>query len=512
MESSLELHHRLLSKIEGLARRVLEGNIRSAQDGWQFEVDLVRFQLEQQRAIADENAARREVNASMRKISSARLEDWKAQLQQCQDELRLIGERIVMYDHAYHVSRKLGDALAWILLDWTKIVPLMQAPSVPTADGHRVPEGHGLQGMLAVAELLYNIGIGFPLLHDITDSLRVGDITFVTRDCDPLTIEVKTHFKRSEGDRVVLGIEIYTAGPSERDERWDAINARLPQEVTVSPDVEADAHTTSLSSKLPEERLVRQLDGIGRAAAWQTAQPGQHFKLGERMEGVVLRLFSDKSVHHYDVVLELATKAKAAGFAGCVVDDAFVYAAVYRDSQLWSHDVDQTIIGTEIGAYLRSSNSIYLPEAEKNRLWVHDAYNAPPFVRPFFLYPLPPDLIVDMMWGRLRIFVCVNLGKLVAALRTVGLDADLPPNEEEFHRTFLPVSTEIHLLDNKRLGTRFHNLYYFGAQIMHEFLSLQGFVEQVSHLANTVVERAKGKDVYDVIFSSEDELTEENYN
>lgn len=56
VESSLELHHCLFSKIEGLTRRVLEGNIRSAQDGWQLEIDLVRFQLEQRRAIAKENA------------------------------------------------------------------------------------------------------------------------------------------------------------------------------------------------------------------------------------------------------------------------------------------------------------------------------------------------------------------------------------------------------------------------------------------------------------------------
>lgn len=41
-----------------------------------------------------------------------------------------------------------------------------------------------------MAEEMLRRGVGIPLLHDITDCLRVGNITFINPHKTPMTIEV----------------------------------------------------------------------------------------------------------------------------------------------------------------------------------------------------------------------------------------------------------------------------------------------------------------------------------
>jgi hypothetical protein len=55
-------------------------------------------------------------------------------------------------------------------------------------------QGHGAEGTLAIATGLSQRGWGFPLIHDITDVLRIGDITFIRPRQTPefVTVEVKT--------------------------------------------------------------------------------------------------------------------------------------------------------------------------------------------------------------------------------------------------------------------------------------------------------------------------------
>src|SRR5713226_7790039 len=96
-----------------------------------------------------------------------------------------------------------------------------------------------------------------------------------------------------------------------------------------------------------------------------------------------------------------------------------------------------------------------------------------------------------MVWQRLAIFVLVNLGKLVVALQEIGLDARLPKDSDEFERLFLPVSTEVSLLDNKPGRMYLYNLHFYGAKLVHEFLSLKGFVGYVSQMGKDGKERAK---------------------
>ena len=506
MSNSLDLYNDLLEKLEGLARRILNilaGKPPSVQDLWQFEIDLAKFQLEQQWTINAEREFREQVNARLKKVCRAKEAGWEVQRQQLQNELQQNKVRVSIYSHAYDIARKLGDTLAWIFLDRMHIMARKRDSSMPSADTHRVPEGHGFQGMLAIAEVLYNAGAGFPILHDITSCLRVGDITFYAPNCDPLTIEVKTRLKGHQGDRMILGVEFYCVSTPAEDARWDTVTARIPQEVVVSHDITVDNHTLQQPPAM-EEGLQRQLDRMARVTAWQAAQDGKPFQFGERAIGIVRHLTSEQNMHYYDILQELIRDAKSQGFAWRTVDDAFVYTALYNETPLWLLENAQFIPEHRMEDYQRANISIAFPEPEANKNFagVYDVFDNPPFVWTFFLYPLPADTIIDMMWRRLHIIVTVNLGKLVAALQSIGLDARLPKNKQEFDELFLPVSADIPLPDGTRSYAVFKGLQCYGAQMIHEFLSLRGFIKLVSSTAELTIEQVRKGEVYDNILKS----------
>jgi hypothetical protein len=501
MDNSVDLHYRLLERLESLARRILEGKLSSVQDMWLFEIDLLKFQLEQQRAMNAEQNRRAEVNTFLGDVCRAKEAGWEVQRQQYQDELEQNESRVNMYRHAYNVARQLGDTIAWIFLDRLLITSRSRDSSMPSS--HSVPEGHGLQGMLAIAELLCAAGAGIPILHDITNCLRIGDITFYTPNHEPITIEAKTRLKGYQGDRMNLEVKIHIVNTPNEDAKWSAIIDRIPQVIAVPQDITDEEHHIQQQPQAIEERLERQLKRMAKVTALQAAQDGKPIQLGEREVAILQHLTTKQNMHHFDILQQLTREAKSQGFTYRTVDDAFVYTAIYKDTPLWLLESEQLIPGEKIEDYQHTLISIAFPEADKNYLAMSDVFNNPPFIQPFFLYPLPADIIIDIMWKRLQVVVGVNLGKLVAVLQSIGLDVSLPKNQQEFDEFFLPVSTEILLPNGEKVYGKFTGLQLYGLQITHEFLSLQGFVGLINAMTETTVGEIKKEERYSKIFPPE---------
>jgi hypothetical protein len=139
-----------LRRLERLARILIGGRFKNSQGIWKLQLSLLELQRDLQDAIGDtKKRAKTDPNAQA-DLESLREVRWHA--------------------------RRLGDALAWLLLGLNRqlIYPLAQNEHVPIG-----PEDHGSRGVLGIAEFLSQEGWGFPLLHDITDCLRIGDVTFV---------------------------------------------------------------------------------------------------------------------------------------------------------------------------------------------------------------------------------------------------------------------------------------------------------------------------------------------
>ncbi len=497
MESCKELYSLLLNEVEKLARRFLEVKFTSIQELWQIEVDLVNYQCALQNAIDNERAIQREVKGKKAGIVSTKPEGWIARLQQFDTEAKQAEDRIKTYQHAYQLSRQLGDAFAWALLgDW--LIPLTKKPSEPTHDGHGLPKEHGLKGMLAIAESLCAAGAGFPILHDITSCLCTGDITFNSPDGNHITMEVKTHLKdQSEG---ILTLDVETHIPalinSDEAKKWRAINDRIPKLPSLTFISEADEQVAPPFRRQLDPRLKRQFERMRQAKIWQSMPPHQIVTLDDHHKGISIYHQQDDKTHNWGIVRDLVVKARTDGIASCAVDNAFVYTAIYQNSPLtypWLQGLKRNLVQSSDSVIADTLSILYpAPEKEKNRLWV--PIGVPPSdVLPFFLYPLPLDVIMDIMWGRLAIAVVANLGKIVAALEEIGLDAKVPKSKKEFERLFLLISATRSPANNQLVKVELHQMHTIGLKMIFEFLSLQGFVRLVSEMVKVAEEQANNQ-------------------
>lgn len=492
MDNYQELHSRHLGRLEGLVRRLLEHDFGSAQDIWDIEVDLIQFQIELQEAITEEKTTRRRISDEIHAVRTASAPEWKDQVRALQQELRRADNRMRIHNYSYRLSRRFGDTLAWVLLGGKeqRILPLTEAQRTPS-----VPSGPSLQGMLGIAEAFSSAGAGFPLLHDMTNCLRVGDITFILPDKAPVTIEVKTQLLGQRENVLDMRVAVY--GPVE-PEWWDKVNANLRESSSAPSSAETGEDTKGHSEHRLNSRLRRQIGRMGRAKALQESQPGVAFETPQG-EGLIIHAPSMDTPHNRGVLRDLVLRAKEIGFASIVVDDAFVYVATYNDPPIaypWSDKADVPH-GDRLVAAIASSG-IWFSEPSKNALWLASTWSyltddVPAHIMPFFLYDITPDLVIEMLCGRLTVHVFVNLGKLVAAVERTGLSARLPKGDAEVASRFVPVWTEVGLPDGSRVQVELHGLAHTAAKIAYEFLSVAGFVDIVTAMVREGVARVQSK-------------------
>jgi hypothetical protein len=165
-----------MGRLEKLTSALLGRRLASPEALWQFQLDLLHLQ---------------------RNIQSA-INDYKIQVKRRQAPIEILTEL-----RAYRwYARRLGDAFAWVVLGGDKKIlePLSRNSRVTVA----ARESHGSRGMIAIAGYLAGQGWGFPVIHDITDVLRIGDITFVRVNEDSereyKTVEVKTRAELNRRD------------------------------------------------------------------------------------------------------------------------------------------------------------------------------------------------------------------------------------------------------------------------------------------------------------------------
>lgn len=482
--SHLQTYKNLISILEEIARRLLNGKISSRQEIWQIETDLINFQTDIQRYITEEKSHLSKLSSSIRDIANNRESNWKERVRESQRELSQGNERITIYRHANIVSHYLADTLAWTLLDndERKILALMTNVASST-----LPTGLSLKGMLAVAEALSSAGLGFPLVHDITNCLRVGDITFVSPKSDPVTVEIKTHVLEQKGSSATLRVAAYAPAGG----KWEELVTNLGQHFEVT-DPEFGSRPLVQSKSKVNKRFGRQLERLSNAKLIREARMDSRMLSMYGQETLLVQAQQDITSMHWDLVRSLVIQAKTGeGYASKVVDDAMVYVVTYSDSPQaypWSEEG----MADDFWAVLQGDLQAKFPrfqDTNKNHVWFGTTWNyftgdVPPYIRPFFLYPLPAEQIIDLMWGCLAIMVFVNLGKVVEVLRNSGINARLPNDEKEFSQLFIPILQKVSLPDGNHVEIQLGS-GILGTRLAYEYLSLQGFVELVSEILHS---------------------------
>jgi hypothetical protein len=450
-----------LGCIEKLTSALLGRRLASPEALWQFQLDLLHLQ---------------------RNIQSA-INDYKNQVKRRQAPIEILTEL-----RAYRwYARRLGDAFAWVVLGGDKQIlePLSRNSRTTIA----TRESHGSRGMLAAAGHLAGQGWGFPLIHDITDVLRIGDITFVRVHGDSereyKTVEVKTRaeFKgRLEaGNRAEYMYHMRVLSAAPQGDR--------PIDSTNQEDVEFDALIPPPARPVGR-RIERQAKRMSTALLHQTAKLDELIKEDGETPALWAGVKAPVTTH-WRSLQRVVRKARRNGYGSECVDDTFLYVAIYSaeglspESGNYSSQLQKDLL-----------NPALLIEDDSKRGNVLSIAHIPTgeqagaqLFRPFYLYPIPRSAIFDMLHGRMIILVMFNESKLAEALEKAGFSVEF---SSEVKRSPMIVKGSVTMSSGNEYHVQRSDMRGHFDEIIYEFRGRDSIVQAAkamfSGVANVLAE------------------------
>ena len=478
-----ELYTQYMQRVEALVRTLVGARLGAASDLWTMQLDLLNLQVDLSQEISElddlyDQACQEEVSAAKAKSLG-----WQNAAQRAQHNQKELERKRSRLAHILHVSRSVGDAFAWTLFGGKDrlLRPLTNNSRVGS-----VPGFDARMGVLLVAQEWARKGAGFPVLHDVTNMLRVGDITFIGREPNPVTLEIKTKY---EGGSNETGVHRYTVqvwGTTREATQWG-----IAEDV---PEIQEDRsdETSWLRRTGQNDRLRRQLERMQHAQWYQEAEGGQIVQVGDA-HSLIVEWTRDEDLTHWDKVRKLAECAKVGGFATTDADEAVFYAAVYTNTPL--HLLSSDSLSGEwfkpVAESLGRSRIWYLPpDTHKNTLWfstthAYDGDIAALNHRPLLSYPLEEEHIVDILWGRLWFFVGINIGKVAEALKLRGYRVQYPESAKAADGLYIHIWTHVEAPDGRAAALQLGDVQLYATQMLYEALSLEGFVQLIEAVARS---------------------------
>jgi hypothetical protein len=311
-----------------------------------------------------------------------------------------------------------------LLFDRKTIAALNSGEKPPVAQ-----PGHSDAAVFAMAAHLLGSHYGIPIVHDITNWLRVGDITFLRWVSDESnewffrTVEVKSSLANSVTDAdgsvsATVMVDLYSNEP-----------LALPE-----VDRKASPETGGLTSRLPntaerptrEDRRIRgqfvRLDNMVLRRDLAT----DAVTIVEGMANVVL-MVDHSPTHRWADLRRAIRDARRHGYSFFDIDGFIGYGLAYNESGVSVDDLLKPQIRNDVrdrllggGAAMRGQGSLIVQQIPL--LERHDAQGAP--VMRFFNYSIPKRAKADLIRNRLLITAVVNMGRLTPALVERGLGVE----------------------------------------------------------------------------------------
>ena len=383
-----------LRRIERLARKLIGPHFREPNDLWHFQEELLAVQRSLQESITATKSNRGHSKEQRQTLQELRWARWHA--------------------------RRLGDAFAWLLLglDKSLIHSLSENKRVPIPQ-----DDHGSRGLLAIASWLGGQGWGFPLLHDITDCLRIGDITLVKPAGDSLvthTIEVKTRLVAEQNaadgkTSFQYQVTVVSTRP------FDSLN-----ESAITPKSHQRGSTpaarrpglAAVQHHQPNERTERQLQRMAKAEAVQQAQANTLIEFDG--QPIVSTMLTSEASSHWKLLRRIIRDSRRVGYASELVEKTFLYAAFYDSSGVTEETVkDERLIND-----IKDSGLLQKSEKHQSAIVIHQVPpqegQGPQVFLPYFLYSIPQRAILDVLHGRLIVLVLVNPAPIATSLENRG--------------------------------------------------------------------------------------------
>jgi hypothetical protein len=318
-------------------------------------------------------------------------------------------------------ARCLGDALAWqvLLFDRKTIAALNSGKKSPISQSD-----HSDTAVMAVAAHLLGNRYGVPIVHDITNWLRAGDVTFLrwVDDQSPewffRTIEMKSSLSdlvtNDDGStNATMLVDLYSNEPLDLPEERDRqlMNAAESMEQKLEPPqrrLRADRRIEGQFDRL--DKMVRRRDLAEDTITTFDGVPN-----------VILRV-DHSPAHHWTELRRAIRQARHDGYSFFDIDGFIGYALVYNGTGVTEDDLRQPQMLVDVKRRLLMTNAgpqhslivRQLPLLEKN-----DTPGAP--IMRFFSYAIPKRAKADLIHNRLVIVAVVNMGPLDAAVARRGL-------------------------------------------------------------------------------------------
>jgi hypothetical protein len=273
------LHPRQLAALDTLAGLI--GQLRACEnvkDGYEFQQELLRLRL----AVDEDRMAFRQ---AVRRIRSRKQPQPDAPEPQSGLDPSSLETWQIEYDVCERLGRQyrcIGDALAWRVFGFQRKYILALSRNDPPGSMARKA---GLAKEQETVEQAWQDG-RFALMHDLTNCLRIGDITVFTDD-GPKIIEVKTDPARQNAaqERRIKAAELALQGagplpgPDIRERLYD-LDIPLKTHLDVLDDGTGRAAREGIfAAKLPGARALLVTDIFGcNAQGWTEDQYNDRLK------------------------------------------------------------------------------------------------------------------------------------------------------------------------------------------------------------------------------------------
>ena len=383
---------------------------------------------------------------------------------------------------------ELGNAFAWVVLGLNRrAIGAMrmnrQAPA-PKRDA-------SLEGVKVIAGHLAGKGYGFPLIHDITSCLRIGDVTFVDAAQTPpslWTCEIKTSERPGKpGDP-----------PGTKRLEIQVLSTSRPP-AHASGGSRARPLSQSPAKRKADRRIERQMSRMRKAHAHLGAAVDQVVEIGGERHFVHLQ--QSKTERHVGTVNKAALAALDHGTSVVQLEPGVVLAAwrIEDGDEPGGPWMKESVI--RLGELLNPASNE--PDGISLHFFPDKEAQGHLDVTPYHLLGLDEEVVARIATGGLLLVLAVRVSMVYSALERAGL-AVTSNGMHDLSGDNMYVSRTI----GTPLGEAVAQMHLAGMawEALHEFQTLDSLARRVAETLDAVTDADVVRDLREMRESTQQGL------
>ena len=387
--------------------------------------DIVGFQLRLYRAIVKLEKAYRTIKQEEKRLVR---EKRRFKPGWFRNRMATLATYIVYLNEVLSIARAIGDGYAWFFYERD---PQLIDEHLRLQQQKLLPPAQGALGEKLTLERMQGFDEKFLLYHGITTFLRMGDISLIDLEKMRVTCVGELKTTRIDPEHVTVHMS-FIAG--ERTNLPKTFKSVSPP----NPEVKAPPLAPAIRSHL--ERQVKTMhESVGRAR--------------EATKGPVI---DEQSEFHYRELEEVVNRSHAGGFEYIKAGDGLIIGALRLPR---TKTLSASLIGKEVKHLERTAAGveawalkIVTPGNEWNSINIGSFGGAEnlvtnSFYLPFFAWPVAPEVLADIAFGRVIVVTLFNRGHLLNRLHEQGFEIELGP-KGQLHRARKKIGEKFMELEN----------------------------------------------------------------